>query len=327
MIFTSLHTIFSPKTKTLRLIDFGSACDMSGWTKKAGYRGQNIGPRSILYCAPEEFVNEEYPYAFDIYGIAITWLRTVLAQDGTNTTDDMASVGLGDEEQLFRWRISVRDFGHNLISWEEYAEVSVSIVKFLLVWYAIYVHIANNNFFYFDAQLHNTLPYGWHSLFGSSREGIHALRLLSSMMSYSPAQRISASEALLGPYLNADCSADAPPDLPPAMPFSLMSHVQRWKKAKEVQYGECRLEDLFTEVVAVELEYPLKINFQKQKDGRIMVTRIEDDATKMQVQEGDSLLAIGSIDVETASLEHINELLEQWPCTNPVSLLFVRDSD
>jgi serine/threonine protein kinase len=189
---------------------------MSGWTSKAGYRGQNKGPRSILYCAPEEFVDEEYPYAFDVYGVAVTWLRTILSEDKilTNETDtQQSSFGLGNEENLFEWRLAVRDFSHCLVSWEEFAV------------------------------LHNTVPFGWDSLFGSSREGIHALRLLSSMMNYSPARRISASEALLGPYLNADCSAEAPPELPPAMPWSLSSNVQRWKKEREVQYGECRLED------------------------------------------------------------------------------------
>ena len=84
-------------------------------------------------------MNEEHPYAFDLYGVAITWLRTVLSDDryeeeegNSNATDDeSASLGLADEEDLFKWRLAVRDLGHNLVAWEEYAT------------------------------LHNSLPYGW----------------------------------------------------------------------------------------------------------------------------------------------------------------------
>lgn len=130
-------------------------------------------------------MNEEHPYAFDMYGAAITWMRTILSDDARHddgsAADEKAplglALGLGDEEQLFRWRIDVRNFGHNLVAWEEYAT------------------------------LHGTLPHGWDSLFGSSRRGIQALRLLSNMMSYYPADRMSASEALVGPYLNPGCDA------------------------------------------------------------------------------------------------------------------------
>jgi hypothetical protein len=194
---------------------------MSTWTfNKLGYKGENKGPRSILYCAPEEFVNEEYPYAFDIYGAAITWIRIVLSED-RNEDDDAennvasregTTLGLGNEDELFQWRIDVRNFGHDLVAWEKYAT------------------------------LHNSLPYGWDSLFGSSRHGIKALRQLSNMMSYFPGSRMSAAEALIGEYLNPGCDAEPPPELPPAMPFSIMSHIQRWKKEKEVHDGECQLD-------------------------------------------------------------------------------------
>jgi len=264
------------------------------------------------YCAPEEFVDKENPYAFDLYGAVITWLRTALSEDnhhGLECSEDSTAgipscLGLSDEDDLFKWRLAVRDFGHNLISWEEYAT------------------------------LHNSLPYGWDSLFGTSRQGIQALRLLSNMMSYYPEQRMSAAEALVGPYLNPGCDAEPPPELPPAMPFSIMSHIQRWKKDKEV-HDECRLDDLFTKVVAVELEWPLGITLgpnagNKGSDqGGVCVIGFVDSigATKPELQEGDSLLAIGSIDVENASVEHVNELLEQWPQSKPVPMLLVRDAD
>ncbi|KAL7441629.1 hypothetical protein ACHAXM_007932 [Skeletonema potamos] len=297
------NVLVDPSTRTLRLIDFGSACDMSSWSaKKPGYRGEDKGPRSILYCAPEEFVNPESPYAFDMYSAAITWLRTMLSDDKIESENNASEeseypYGLGDEEHLFQWRIAVRDFGHNLVSWEEWAT------------------------------LNNSLPYGWNSLFGSSRQGIEALRLLSNMMSYTPDRRMSASEALLCPYLNPECNVEAP-ELPPAMPWSIMSHIQRWKKDKQVhswQDEECNIDDLFTKVVAVEViatDLTLRL---KNENKRIEVTGVgnESDAG---LCDGDVLLAIGSIDVETSSLEHVNELLEKWPRNKTVPLLLVRDS-
>jgi len=307
------NILVDPNTHTLRLIDFGSACCMNSWTaNKLGYKGENKGPRSILYCAPEEFVNEEHPYAFDIYGAAVAWIRTVLSEDihddiegnGTDTSDDSATLGLGDEDELFKWRIDIRNYGHNLVAWEEYAT------------------------------LHNSLPNGWDSLFGSSRQGIQALRLLSNMMSYSPVNRMSAAEALIGPYLNPGCDAEPPPELPPAMPFSIMSHIQRWKTDKEVHDGECRLEDLFTKVVAAELEFPLGLLLGPKEGkrggdrGGVLVTDIIDETSAAEggLLEGDSLLAIGSIDVENAHLEHVMELLEQWPQHKPLTVLVVRDA-
>mgnify|MGYP000338135536 CR=1 FL=1 len=51
------------------------------------------------------------------------------------------------------------------------------------------------------------------------------------------------------------------------------------------------------------------------------------DKSSSDVHEGDSLLAIGSIDVENASLEHITELLDEWPRDHTVPMLLVRDRD
>ena len=238
----------------------------------------------------------------------------MLSEDGYGNEEDSAVdaaanstvLGLGDEDELFKWRIDVRNFGHDLISWEEYAT------------------------------LHNSLPYGWDSLFGSSRHGIQALRLLSNMMSYSPSNRMSAAEALIGPYLNPDCDAESPPDLPPAMPFSVISHIQRWKKDRQVHDGECRLDDLFTKVVAVTLEWPFGLLLgqdevkNKDSQGGVKVIDFLDGTSAEKaagLKKGDYLLAIGSIDVESASIKHVQDLLDQWPPNKSLTMLVVRDND
>jgi len=295
--------LVDPESHTLRYIDFGSACCLDTWAaNKLGYKGQNKGPRSILYCPPEEFVDEEHPYAFDIYAVAVTWLRVVLSDDAVgdeayNKCQDTESCGLGDEDDLFKWRISVRDFGHDLVEYEEFAAS------------------------------HGSLPFGWYSLFGTSRRGISALRLLSRMMEYKPSDRICAAEALTGPYLNADCEAEAPPALPPASQFSLRSHLHRWKIDKDI-HGECKIEDLFTEVVAVELDWPLEIVLEPQVTKKhqlgARVSGAGHSATNVRV--GDQLLAIGSVDVENVPFQHIIELLGQWQHEKPISLLLIRDS-
>jgi hypothetical protein len=38
------------------------------------------------------------------------------------------------------------------------------------------------------------------------------------------------------------------------------------------------------------------------------------------------LLAIGSIDVEDASVDHVMDLLDQWPPHKPLTMLLVRDA-
>ena len=91
----------------IRIIDFGSACDMSSWLERKGYRGAERGIRTLLYCAPEEFVEADHPYAFDVYSTAITWLRCVIP--GLRKSEDA----------LFDVRMAIRDKRHDMEAWQE----------------------------------------------------------------------------------------------------------------------------------------------------------------------------------------------------------------
>lgn len=80
---------------------------MSGWLQRKGYRGAERGIRTLLYCAPEEFVEAEHPYAFDVYSAGVTWLRTVIP--GLRKSEDA----------LFDLRVAIRDERHDLEAWQE----------------------------------------------------------------------------------------------------------------------------------------------------------------------------------------------------------------
>ena len=174
-------------------------------------------------------------------------------------------------------------------------------------------------------------------------------------MNYHPQDRTSAAEALVGPYLNPNCDAIMPPELPPVtMPYSLLLHVQRWKKEREVQYGECMLDDLFTRILSVEVNtWPIPgvelesaassihhHHHHQRRNGKVGVVvgggggdgvRVHHQGgttipTSCALHERDCLLAIGSIDVEDSSVEHVLELLYQWPTHKPISMLLIRDA-
>ena len=113
-------------SQTLRLIDFGSGCEpgMSGGGPSTSTRGlsrfvgasaarffnlpaasppaRDPAPASTLYMAPEQLVSAEAPFGFDVYSAAICWLRAIVPAFRTS------------EEELYRFRIAVRDNGHQV---------------------------------------------------------------------------------------------------------------------------------------------------------------------------------------------------------------------
>ena len=129
-----------------------------------------------------------------------------------------------------------------------------------------------------------------------------------------------------------------PPELPPVtMPYSLLLHVQRWKKEREVQFGECILDDLFTHALCgrtvevntwpipgIELESTANSvhhhhhhHQDQRKNGKVGVVVGDGGGVRVHHQGGKTIptscarLAIGSIDVEDSSIEHVLELLYQ----------------
>ena len=292
------NILVDESTHSLQLIDFGSAADIGNWISKKGYRGDEKGARSILYCAPEEFIEKEHPYAFDVYSVAVTWLRVVIPE--LQFTED----------NFFNFRMSIRNERHDLSLWHEKATLS------------------------------ETLPSGWEQFFGCT-EGRQAWRLLRSMMYYNPSQRPSASECLLRSYMNPMCTASREPD-PPAVPWSFTSHFEKWNHhQKEKEEGCVIPEELYGQVISVELKLPLKIHFEKLREplhGLVVSghgygkefsqtnnnnnnNNMNDEADLVHI--GDTLLAIGPMDVDDWNVDHVHKVLRQWP-RSTVQLQFLQ---
>eukprot|EP00547_Thalassionema_nitzschioides_P006052 CAMPEP_0194206988 /NCGR_PEP_ID=MMETSP0156-20130528/5875_1 /TAXON_ID=33649 /ORGANISM="Thalassionema nitzschioides, Strain L26-B" /LENGTH=482 /DNA_ID=CAMNT_0038933657 /DNA_START=71 /DNA_END=1515 /DNA_ORIENTATION=- len=256
----------------LRLIDFGGACDLSSWLHRKGYRGSERGIRTLLYCPPEEFIELDHPFAFDLYSVATTWLRLVIP--GLRQSEDA----------FFDWRMSVRNARHDISEWHETAALSSS------------------------------LPDGWEDFFACA-QGREAWRLLTHMMAYDPAKRPTATDALLGDYINYDCSQHMGKE-PPPIPWSLTSHLetavdllsQRQHHSKD----ECVISDAhFTYKVEMPVQDALLLVSSRDEDGpkRTRNTngvKVQDVyANNNDIQVGDQLLEIGPIDVEEFDRTHV----------------------
>ncbi|KAG5179971.1 kinase-like domain-containing protein [Tribonema minus] len=89
--------------RTLRLIDFGSAADMKALFRRTGYDYMR-SPCSPFYCAPEQFIDESCPWAFDVYSVGVVWLRCVFPQ-------------LHDEAAWEEWYQEFQAADHDLDLW------------------------------------------------------------------------------------------------------------------------------------------------------------------------------------------------------------------
>lgn len=85
-----------------KICDFGSAADL------APIGGTGIDPCASPvtrpYCAPEEFIDEKRPYAFDSYGVALTFLRCAFPHlRAAAAMDDFCEELLGCGSDLDAW--------------------------------------------------------------------------------------------------------------------------------------------------------------------------------------------------------------------------------
>jgi serine/threonine protein kinase len=320
------NVLVDPTTQSLQLIDFGSAADMGNWISQKGYRGTEKGIRSILYCAPEEFVQEQHPYAFDVYSVAVTWLRLMIP--GLRDNDD---------DTFFNLRMSIcKNAQHDLNHWLEQVMTSSSTTS-------------------------PSLPDGWETFFGYSTQGRQAWRLITNMMHYDPAKRPSASESLLlQSYLNPMCSQTHKQPEPPPIPWSISSHLNKWTKLMKKNNNHnnhsthqqdhdelCIIpEEFYGTVLSVEVNlHPFNIQFHPKPSlssdtdttltthhHGLVVSHAESTSSGHNHNKdnlicvNDTLLAIGPMDVDDWTLDHVLEVLDKWPRPT-VQLQFLRTLD
>jgi len=335
-------------SQCLRIIDFGSAADMSSVFDRRGYRGAEKGIRSLLYCAPEEFVEEDHPYAFDVYSAAVCWLRLMVPGLNSATTED----------DFFRFRMDVCNCRHDLEKWHDTAAAAVATAK------------SEEGKDQHPQPDNVSLPYGWKTLFDSTEEGKDAFALLIELMRYEPYRRLTASEALLEPYLNPTCTEPIRPIPPVSKPWSITSHMEKWNiEQKEQQKEECcEIPNwFFDETISIELKLPLleglilkEASSLSEKDDSIATTAaaattttttkghhpiggggvivenyndlediIKDTITYETTDNNNndpseySLLAIGQSIVKDATLSDVRRILDQWP-EKTVPLEFIK---
>lgn len=185
------NLLVDPSTQTLRLIDFGSACDVAGLLVKRGWRPDRV-PCSVLYCAPEQRIEAKAPYAFDVYSAALVWLCVAvpsLAQD---------------ERALYDLRMQWKLHKHDLEAWRRVTARTGGSPP----------HQGWVQAFGWEAA-------GGGRAIGGSGSGRSdgeeidpaedAWELLVRMTSYRPERRCSAAESLISPFINSDCATEEVP--------------------------------------------------------------------------------------------------------------------
>ena len=286
------NLLVDPASHTLRLIDFGSACEIGGWFTQRGFQADR-GPCSVLYCAPEQLVCQEAPYAFDVYSCGIVWLRTLVP-------------GLrASEESLFNWRLAVRD---RVVSARKHGAHGID------EWRAAAL----------AGEGGTEVPAGWGQLFDGGDESRHAWRLLRHLLAHEPTERPGAAEALQSEFVNPGCTA--PPLAPAAVrPWSLEA-LQRAEPEECHIVEEAEEGEAVGRRLSIELPLPPGIRLAAAEEGEgqrrpagggrgvVVAEVVAGGAAERSgsVRVGDLLLAIGGADTQHMAPEEATALLTHW---------------
>lgn len=191
----------------MRLIDFGSSCDVGAWLTQRGYQPDRV-PCSVLYMPPEQLVTAKSPYTYDVYSAALVWLCIAIPALGES------------EEALFALRMQLKAVRHDLGAWRATWPYGVSPL---------------------DGWQESVFGAAASAPLGSEFEHEHAWQLLAALLAIEPSERATAAEALLSPYLNADCSIGSAP-MPAPRPWTFEALVAQTGAApRRLVSDECEL--------------------------------------------------------------------------------------
>lgn len=315
------NVLVDPATRSLRLIDFGSACEMKGWFSRRGYRADR-GPCSVLYCPPEELIDPSAPFTYDVYSAALVWLRCV-----------MPALQGEDDANLAAFRAGLKQAGGQLEGW-------------LSAWLAG------------GSQVRADEASAWArglELFDGGVDGRLAWRLLRTMLEPSAQKRVGAAEALAGPYLGRSCAEPEREDDAPQCyvddydPPSILAELGA--TVRDTGGGGAAAQAGEPVLVAVELRPPLGLLLEEDDDAArarrahllreypaegakarqrsriaaaaaaltgergVVVASVLDGGSAGAsgvVRAGDELVAVGPFDVSELGLDEIVNLLSRW---------------
>jgi len=243
------NLLVDPRAQKLRLIDFGSAADCGGWvdTERRGLRADRI-PNSELFTPtskegrPSAFDDRAGWYKYDVYAAALVWLCVAvpdLAKDYGNLYSLRTALE-ASEHDVEEWRKTcTEDEGG---AWEECAVPASDAFEAVFGWRAARQYAARPlHVFRRLTKSHRPTtprPPGtrraalkeasrWTKASGESKSGESAIdermlgerqlawQLLTRLLEPDSGKRPSATEALLGRYLNTDCSEGELPEAAP----------------------------------------------------------------------------------------------------------------
>merc|ERR1719261_1635876 len=213
------NVLVDTRTHSLRLIDFGAARAIdtpdtvmllaSGENRDASFKATRAAG-SRIYMPPER--SHTATMTYDVYSVAMVWLRAL-------------APSLASKSMLDEFRTVVASEHQHLI--EEWLD------------HGFELHADDHRLFDFER---TTGPCVFSGDAGE-REGKLAWRLLRAMMDPDPKERVTAAEALAGPYLGGCAGIDAAADTTvPACTEDYSCYIPG-HQATERSVEECELDD------------------------------------------------------------------------------------
>ena len=119
------NIIVDPEAQRLRLIDLGSAADLKAPLGGSGRYIPGVLPGSPLFAAPEEAIDWQHPYKFDVFGVALIVWQCAFEARGTQNDYSGGGGGGGSlsevqqdmEERLDLFRQQLQLAGGDLDRW------------------------------------------------------------------------------------------------------------------------------------------------------------------------------------------------------------------